>query len=94
MCLVLFMVPGFQKPKYRPLRGSVFVLCGLMSCFPIFHLEFYTEPKYIKDFKTYPWAFGGSLYIIGAVLYMLKIPERFKPGKFDIVVRALEITTI
>jgi len=27
----------------------------------------------------------GVLYIIGAVIYALRIPERFAPGKFDIL---------
>ena len=57
-----------------------------MSCIPIFHLEFYIEEKYIKDFVTYYWGVGGALYIFGAVLYMLKVPERLKPGAFDILV--------
>jgi len=26
----------------------------------------------------------GVLYIVGAVIYALRIPERFAPGKFDI----------
>jgi predicted membrane channel-forming protein YqfA (hemolysin III family) len=34
---------------------------------------------------------GGVLYIFGAFLYMLKVPERFAPGKFDIIVRFLSI---
>ena len=34
-----------------------------------------------------PWALGGALYIFGAILYVLKFPERFKPGKFDFFVR-------
>ena len=30
------------------------------------------------------FALGGLVYIIGASLYVARIPERFKPGKFDI----------
>lgn len=26
---------------------------------------------------------GGALYVIGAGLYVLRIPERFSPGTFD-----------
>ena len=40
----------------------------------------------LNDFDSLPWAIGGALYIIGALMYMMKIPERFKPGTFDIVV--------
>ena len=30
------------------------------------------------------WIFGGILYIAGATIYMLRLPERFFPGLFDI----------
>jgi adiponectin receptor len=60
------------------------VVVGLMAAVPLFHMEFFSDAKYINEFSTYPWALGGGLYILGAVLYMLKIPERFKPGRFDI----------
>lgn len=29
----------------------------------------------------------GCLYILGAMFYALRVPERFFPGKFDIWVR-------
>ena len=32
------------------------------------------------------WIIGGALYIGGACVYMLRIPERFFPLKFDIFV--------
>ena len=41
---------------------------------------------YLHDFHSFPWALGGALYILGAVLYMLRVPERFSPGSFDLVV--------
>jgi len=34
-----------------------------------------------------PWALfaiGGAIYVAGATIYILRIPERCKPGKFDI----------
>lgn len=81
---VVFLVPRFDQPRYRVLRGTTFVICGLLSALPLFHIEFFTDQKYLNDFLTFPWAFGGALYIFGAILYMMKIPERFMPGFFDI----------
>jgi adiponectin receptor len=37
------------------------------------------------------FVFGGALYIFGATLYILRIPEKLRPGKFDIVVRTNDI---
>jgi adiponectin receptor len=31
------------------------------------------------------WILGGVLYIGGAVIYMMRFPERFFPNKFDIL---------
>lgn len=76
-------MPAYNKPKYRPLRGILFVICGLLSVVPIYHIEFLTHQRYIHDFHTLPWSIGGGLYIFGAILYMLKFPERLKPGLFD-----------
>ena len=33
----------------------------------------------------------GILYIIGAIMYALRIPERFYPGKFDIWLHSHQI---
>ena len=33
--------------------------------------------------RAWPWALGGAVYIIGAAIYALRIPERWYPRKFD-----------
>ncbi len=93
-CFVILLVPRYDKPKYRPLRGIIFVVCGVLSVIPIYHIEFLTHQKYIHDFHTFPWFLGGVIYIVGAITYMLKIPERFNPGYFDIFVFTILITCI
>lgn len=35
----------------------------------------------------------GLLYILGAVFYALRVPERWFPGKFDLWVSFLSLTT-
>jgi len=32
------------------------------------------------------WYLGGLSYIVGALIYIARFPERFKPGMFDIIV--------
>jgi adiponectin receptor len=83
--LVLFLFPGFDRPSYRVFRGTSFVVLGLSGCIPILHLEFLTDERYLHDFHSPPWALGGALYIFGAVLYMLRVPERFSPCTFELV---------
>lgn len=85
MCFVVLLVPKFDKPKYIPLRGTMFVLCGLLAVFMFNFIVFYMEQRHIGQFSAFPWAFGGALYILGAIIYMLKIPEKCRPHKHDFV---------
>jgi predicted membrane channel-forming protein YqfA (hemolysin III family) len=43
----------------------------------------------MHEFVAFPWALGGGLYILGACMYMMKVPERFNPGFFDYFVRLI-----
>jgi predicted membrane channel-forming protein YqfA (hemolysin III family) len=61
-------------------------MCGLSGAVPMGHMAFYVDKKFFHVFDIYLWALGGALYIGGAIIYMLKIPERFLPRKFDIIV--------
>jgi adiponectin receptor len=62
------------------------VSCGLFAIVPLFHMEYFMDSIYLDNFIMFPWVLGGAIYILGAIIYMLKIPERFKPGKFDLFV--------
>lgn len=37
----------------------------------------------VDDF-AYSYMAGGLIYALGAIIYMSKVPERCKPGTFDI----------
>ena len=85
MCVTVSMWSKFSTPKYRPLRFAIFVLFGLYGVIPTLHIllrEGYTQ----ACIAYAPWSLGamGAVYIIGALLYVLRIPERFSPGRFDI----------
>lgn len=86
---VVFLVPKFDQPRFRVLRGTTFVICGLLSAIPIIHLELNRDARYMHEFVAFPWALGGGLYILGACMYMMKVPERFNPGFFDYFVRLI-----
>ena len=75
----------FQTPKFRPLRFAVFVIFGLYGLIPFFHILL--RDGYTLSTEAYSlWGMlsMGATYIFGATLYVLRIPERFFPGKFDI----------
>ena len=63
-CFVVLLMPKFETPKFRPLRGGLFVFCGLLSVVPIYHIECLTDQQYVHEFHTTPWALGGFIYIL------------------------------
>jgi channel protein (hemolysin III family) len=64
------------------MRAGSFVIMGACAGLPVIHMFFLRQQP---DFPI----LGGSiillsfLYVLGAVLYATKVPERFYPGRFD-----------
>ncbi len=90
------LIPKFITPKYRALRGFLFLILGISTAVPFFHyllflyyiLLIISDEKVgmIDDSELYLWAVGGITYISGCLIYILRFPERFYPGKFDYLV--------
>ena len=80
------LTSDFHIPERRTLRGSLFLCLGLSASIPIFHLVFFKNS--VRGFEAMPrlifWYIGGISYVSGALMYINRIPERFKPGNFDI----------
>ncbi|KAI0066838.1 HlyIII-domain-containing protein [Artomyces pyxidatus] len=77
--------PEYAKPTHRGARTKVFIGLGLCSVLPVSHAlishGFYT----LCQEMGFQWLLlSGTLYIVGALLYANRIPERLAPGKFDI----------
>eukprot|EP00899_Mesostigma_viride_P004495 jgi/Mesvir1/14046/Mv02502-RA.1 len=74
----------FQKPSYRPLRAAVFVSLGLSASVPCLHkLALMSHVPAVFNTTIQEVAMGG-MYILGAIVYTLRVPERWHPGKFDL----------
>lgn len=99
ICTVLTLHPEFATPYYRPIRSTMFVLFGLSGLLPIFVGISLFGWNTTRLRAGVDWlVLEGALYIGGAVLYAMRIPERFthvdedeqtllnKPhvGRFDI----------
>ncbi|PWN32913.1 HlyIII-domain-containing protein [Meira miltonrushii] len=75
----------FSSPAYRPIRTSVFIALGLSAIFPVTHiLAMYGHETVTRTMGLHYLVAGGALYIVGACMYMARIPERFSPGTFDL----------
>eukprot|EP00842_Homolaphlyctis_polyrhiza_P002499 jgi/Hompol1/324/HPOL_001389-RA len=96
--LVLFVVnfvgivgPMFKfwsGPAFRVGRAVVYLSSGVLSCGPAIYklLLFGTQglPTVNDGYAVVGILFALSLYVIGSIFYMGRIPERFWPGAFDV----------
>lgn len=82
---ILFsLLPAFQKPSFRTFRASLFFGMGVSGAAPILHklIIYRHEPEALQT--TGYEILMGTLYGLGALIYAQRIPERWKPGRFDI----------
>ena len=61
ICFIVTLTPEFDKPKYRAVRGVMYIILGLGSglCFLIFGLM---DP-YVTNIKSWIYGLGGYIYI-------------------------------
>lgn len=78
------LLPVFQTPEYRTIRASLFFGMGLSGAVPILHklVLFWHQPEALHT--TGYELLMGIFYGIGALVYAMRVPERWMPGKFDI----------
>ncbi|KAF2396253.1 HlyIII-domain-containing protein [Trichodelitschia bisporula] len=77
--------PQFRTPKWRPFRAAMFVAMGLSAIVPVLHgLELFGQAEMEKSMALRWMLAQGMFYILGAVIYAARVPERLAPGRFDI----------
>lgn len=83
--IVVSLWDKFGEPRFRCLRAGVFMGFGLSGVIPAIHhlVKEGWFPSLTQ--ASLGWLFlMACLYITGAILYALRVPERFFPGKCDI----------
>ncbi|XP_011184347.1 adiponectin receptor protein [Zeugodacus cucurbitae] len=85
LSIIVSLWDKFSEPGLRPLRAGVFMSFGLSGIIPAIHYSL-MEGWFSKISQaSLGWLIlMGLLYILGALLYALRVPERWFPGKFDI----------
>lgn len=65
-------------------RGIMFITLGISGIAPLAYLYFINDPTRISKFSIYAYWVGGEWYIGGAIIQMLRVPERLSRSTFDI----------
>lgn len=85
-CGIVSTTPRFRTPEWRPFRATMFVAMGLSAVFPVIHGLLVFGLSQMQRQIGLSWVvLQGALYILGAVIYAMRVPERLWPGKFDIL---------
>ncbi|KIJ35760.1 hypothetical protein M422DRAFT_180317, partial [Sphaerobolus stellatus SS14] len=74
----IVLSPEYRKPTHRAARTRVFILLGLVAVLPITHAMFVFGMKQLLQEMGFGWIVtSGALYIVGALIYVNRIPERW-----------------
>ncbi|XP_008791343.2 heptahelical transmembrane protein ADIPOR2-like [Phoenix dactylifera] len=83
--IVALLAPALSSPRFRPLRASLFLAMGLSGVVPALHaLWIHWEHRECHVALGLEVVMGLA-YGIGAGVYVSRVPERWRPGAFDIV---------
>ncbi|WFD31019.1 inc metabolism membrane protein [Malassezia sp. CBS 17886] len=81
---ILPWAPWFDDPKNRSVRISLFIFMALMGLVPFTHGALLHGVRPMAAFFQ-PVVPSLLSYVVGVFVYALRLPERFAPGRFDIV---------
>jgi len=92
LCIVISQWDKFGTAKYRSTRAIVFAALGLSGIVPAIHMTFKLGFLRSVTVGQLGWLYlMAGLYLTGAFLYACRIPERYFPGKCDLVFQSHQI---
>ncbi|CAD6446295.1 cb01f7fd-419a-4c33-a0d2-99a92df966fc [Sclerotinia trifoliorum] len=84
--LILLLHPRFQGLQWRTFRVCMFIGTACSAFAPIINGIVYFGWHEVVGGTGMPWYLGeGGVLVLGAMVYALRIPECYFPGKFDII---------
>jgi len=90
--IIISSYDTFSTPKYRPLRAAVFSSLAFLGIVPATHFSLSNGIIHSFTVGCMNWlVLMGLIFILGALLYTYRIPERFFPGQCDLVFHSHQI---
>ncbi|KHN02053.1 Adiponectin receptor protein 2 [Glycine soja] len=84
LAIITLLAPSLSSRHLRPYRASLFLCMGFSGVIPAVHtLATHYDHPHVVVALGYELLMA-ILYTTGAVFYVTRIPERWKPGAFDI----------
>ncbi|KAH7301599.1 hypothetical protein KP509_23G033900 [Ceratopteris richardii] len=82
--LGVILAPALQNGIYRSLRALLFMALGLSGFIPAIHGILRNRGETVMPVTVGLELGMAGCYILGTCIYMVRVPERWKPGCFDL----------
>ncbi|KAF1603870.1 UNVERIFIED_CONTAM: Progestin and adipoQ receptor-like protein 1, partial [Eudyptes robustus] len=90
--IIVSLWDKFSESRYRPFRAGIFVAMGCSGIIPAIHFVYTDGMRVLIDENGFYWLVAMAvLYLFGAFLYATRTPERFFPGKCDLVFQSHQL---
>ncbi|KAL3095637.1 hypothetical protein niasHT_024463 [Heterodera trifolii] len=90
--VVVSLWDKFNDKRYRPFRATIFSLMGLSGIIPTIHFVYTDGFRQLVAETSFYWlVVMALLYLFGALLYATRTPERFFPGKCDLLFQSHQL---
>lgn len=84
LVIVTLLAPSLSNPRFRAFRASLFLTMGFSGIIPAAHaVILFGGHKPVLLALCYELVMG-VLYAVGAGFYITRVPEKWRPGAFDI----------
>lgn len=84
LAIITLLAPVFSTPRFRPFRAALFLIMGFSGVIPAAHaVVLHWGHPHIFVSLGYELVMA-IFYTAGVGFYITRIPERLKPGAFDI----------
>lgn len=82
--IVTLLTPAFSTGKFRAFRAMLFVAMGLFGLVPAVHAVVVNWNEAKRNVTLAYESVMALSYLTGTAFYVTRIPERWKPGFFDL----------
>ncbi|KAF8400472.1 hypothetical protein HHK36_013770 [Tetracentron sinense] len=85
LAIITLLAPALSTPRFRPFRATLFLAMGFSGVVPAAH-SVALHWNHPQTFVALAFELTMAVfYATGAAFYVSRVPEKWKPGAFDIV---------
>ncbi|KAF7635712.1 hypothetical protein Mgra_00004804 [Meloidogyne graminicola] len=90
--IVVSLWDKFNDKRYRPMRAGIFSFMGCSGVVPTLHFAYTDGMNRLIEDNSFYWLLAMAvLYLSGVLLYATRTPERFFPGKCDLLFQSHQL---